>query len=168
MSAGKLAIKGTQVELSGKLNNPNELQPITSMFQSLVQPPYRLNATLTANQSEQKIVDDALKDRIVEFESGSAILTVTGTKILDEMAVALSKVQDKNVKIIGHTDSSGDAKKNEQLSLARAEAVKTYLVGKSIVAERLSTAGLGSDKPVADNTTAEGRKKNRRIEFEVL
>ena len=106
MSEGKLVIKGTQVELSGKLNNPNELQPITSMFQSLVQPPYRLNATLTANQSEQKIVDDALKDRIVEFESGSAILTVTGTKILDEMAVALSKVQDKNVKIIGHTDSS--------------------------------------------------------------
>ena len=84
------------------------------------------------------------------------------------MAVALNKVQDKNVKIIGHTDSSGDAKKNEQLSLARAEAVKTYLIGKSIVAGRLSTAGLGSEKPVADNTTAEGRKKNRRIEFEVL
>ncbi|MCJ8162068.1 OmpA family protein [Acinetobacter zhairhuonensis] len=168
VSVGKLAIKGTQVELSGKLNNPNELQPITSMFQSLVQPPYRLNATLTVNQSEQKIVDDALKDRIVEFESGSAILTVTGTKILDEMAVALNKVQEKNVKIIGHTDSSGDAKKNEQLSLARAEAVKTYLVSKSIVAGRLSTAGLGSEKPVADNATAEGRKKNRRIEFEVL
>lgn len=91
--------------------NPTEIQPVTSMFQSLVLPPYRVNTSFTINQSEQKIVDDALKDRIVEFESGSAILTPTGTKILDEMVVALNKVQDKNVKIIGHTDSSGDAKK---------------------------------------------------------
>lgn len=168
VSAGKLAVKGTQVELTGKLNNPSEIQPITSMYQSLVQPPYRINALLSANQSEQKVVDDALKDRIVEFESGSAILTASGTKILDEMAVALAQVQNKNVKIIGHTDSSGDAKKNAQLSLARAEAVKAYLIEKKIVAERLSTAGLGSEKPVADNATVEGRKKNRRIEFEVL
>jgi OOP family OmpA-OmpF porin len=168
ITAGKLTVKGTQVELTGKLMNPTEIQPVTSMFQSLVLPPYRVNTSFSINQSEQKIVDDALKDRIVEFESGSAILTATGTKILDEMAVALNKVRDKNVKIIGHTDSSGDAKKNVALSMARAEAVKMYLIQKEIIAGRLSTAGLGSVKPVADNASIEGRKKNRRIEFEVL
>ena len=165
---GKLSVKGTQVELTGKMSNENDIQPTTSTFQSLVAPPYRFNSQLSVNLAEQKIVDDALKNRIVEFESGSAILTPSGTQILDEMAVALNKVQGKNVKIIGHTDSSGDAKRNVKLSEDRAEAVKQYLIAKGIPTARLTTSGLGSEKPVADNTTPEGRKKNRRIEFEVL
>lgn len=71
-------------------------------------------------------------------------------------------------KIIGHTDSSGDAAKNLALSKERAVAVKNYLINKSIAVERLSVEGLGSNKPVADNATADGRKKNRRIEFDVI
>ena len=168
VSQGKLSVTGTQVDLVGKVLNQNDIQPTTATFQGLVVPPFRLNAQLSVNHAEQKIIDDALKNRIIEFESGSSILTSAGTQILDEMAVALSKVQGKNVKIIGHTDSSGDPKKNVSLSQERAEAVKKYLIGKNIPVTRLSTAGLGAEKPVADNTTAEGRKKNRRIEFEVL
>ena len=168
VTQGKLTVRGTQVELSGKMSNPAEIQPTTLTFQSLIQPPYRFNAQLSVNQTEQKIVDDALKNRIIEFESGSAILTSAGTKILDEMAIALNKVQAKNVKIIGHTDSSGDPKKNVELSQERALAVKQYLIEKGIPDHRMVTAGIGSEKPVADNATAEGRRKNRRIEFEVL
>ncbi|SPL69712.1 putative lipoprotein YiaD precursor [Acinetobacter stercoris] len=168
VSQGKLSVRGTQVDLTGKMSNQNDIQPTTAAFQSLIQPPYRLNSQLSVNQAEQQVVDNALKNRIIEFESGSAILTESGTKILDEMAVALNKVQGKNVKIIGHTDSSGDPQKNVQLSLERAEAVKKYLAGKNIPESRLTTSGLGAEKPVADNNTAEGRKKNRRIEFEVL
>ena len=165
---GQLTVRGTQVELTGKMSDPNEIQPTTTIFQSLVQQPYRLNAQLSVNLAEQKIIDDALKNRIIEFESGSAILTDAGQQILDEMAIALNKVGAKKVKIIGHTDSSGDAAKNTLLSQERAVAVQTYLVGKSIAADRLSTEGKGSMQPVADNATAEGRRKNRRIEFEVL
>lgn len=165
---GKLTVRGTQVELTGKMSNPNDIQPTISQFQSLVQPPYRFNSQLTINQAEQKIVDDALKNRIIEFESGSAILTASGQQILDEMAAALKKVGGKKVKIIGHTDSSGDASKNLVLSQERAVAVKNYLITKNISSDNLSTEGVGSNKPVADNTTAEGRRKNRRIEFEVL
>ena len=168
VTQGKLVVNGTSVALTGKMSNQNDIAPTTAFFQSLVLPPYRLNAQLSVNLAEQKIVDDALKNRIIEFESGSAILTATGTQILDEMVIALNKVQGKNVKIIGHTDSSGDAQKNLQLSLERADAVKKYLIEKNIPAARLSTIGLGSEKPVADNATADGRKKNRRIEFEVL
>ncbi|WP_445114527.1 OmpA family protein [Acinetobacter sp. WZC-1] len=168
VSQGKLTVRGIQVNLSGKMGNQAEIQPLTDVFQSMVQPPYRLNAELSVNQAEQAVVDNALKNRIIEFESGSAILTPAGTRILDEMVVALNKVQGNNVRIIGHTDSSGDPQKNAILSQQRADAVKQYLVGKGIVATRLATAGSGSQKPVADNTTAEGRKKNRRIEFEVL
>ncbi|MCU4391785.1 OmpA family protein [Acinetobacter courvalinii] len=165
---GQLRVRGTQVELTGKMTDPNDIQPTTNNFQALVQQPYRFNAQLSVNQAEQKIIDDALKNRIIEFESGSAILTAAGQQILDEMAVALNKVGGKKVKIIGHTDSSGDATKNTVLSQQRAAAVQSYLVSKSIAADRLSTEGKGSSQPVADNATADGRRKNRRIEFEVL
>ena len=168
ISQGQLRVRGTQVELTGKMSDSSQIQPTTSTFQSLVQQPYRLTAQLSVNQAEQKIIDDALKNRIIEFESGSAILTDAGNKILDEMVVALTKVGAKKVKIIGHTDSSGDANKNTVLSQERATAVQNYLVSKSISVDRLSTAGKGSSQPVADNSTTEGRKKNRRIEFEVL
>jgi OOP family OmpA-OmpF porin len=168
VTQGQLRIKGTQVELTGKMTDPNAIQPTTANFQALVQQPYRFNAQLSVNQAEQKIIDDALKNRIIEFESGSTILTAAGQQILDEMAVALNKVGGKKVKIIGHTDSSGDANKNTVLSQQRAAAVQSYLVSKSIAADRLSTEGKGSSQPVADNTTADGRRKNRRIEFEVL
>ncbi|QCS11745.1 OmpA family protein [Acinetobacter radioresistens] len=165
---GQLRVRGTQIELNGKVSHPNDIQPTTANFQMLIQQPYRFNAQLSVNQAEQKIIDDALKNRIVEFESGSAVLTAAGRQILEEMALALHKVGGKKVKIIGHTDSSGDGNKNFLLSQERAMAVRNYLIAKNIKAENLSTEGMGSSKPVADNTTAEGRKKNRRIEFEVL
>ena len=165
---GKLTVRGTQVDLSGKMSNQNDIQPTTSKFQSLVVPPFRLNAQLSVNQAEQEIIDAALRNRIIEFESGSAILAASGVQILDEMAVALNRVGGKKVRIIGHTDSSGNAEKNLSLSQQRANAVKDYLISKNIAAASLSTEGMGSNKPVADNATPEGRKKNRRIEFEVL
>ena len=168
VSQGKLTVRGTQVDLSGKILNPDEIQTMTATFQSLIQAPYRFSAQLGVNHAEQAVIDNALKNRIIEFESGSAVLLPAGTQILDEMVVALNKVQGKNVKIIGHTDSQGNPVTNKTLSQQRAEAVKQYLISKSIAETRLSTEGLGSDKPVADNATPEGRKKNRRIEFEVL
>lgn len=168
VSQGKLSINGTQIDLSGKILNPAEIESMTSAFQTLIQAPYRFSSQLSVNQAEQAVVDNALKNRIIEFESGSAVLLPAGTQILDEMVIALNRVQGKNVKIIGHTDSQGDPTKNQLLSLQRADAVKNYLTAKGIVAARLSVEGKGSQVPVADNASPEGRKKNRRIEFEVL
>lgn len=168
IAQGQFSVNGTAVQLRGKVTDPTRIQALTAVYQSLVQPPYRLNAQLSAHQAEQQLLDNTLKNRIVEFESGSAVLTGTGSQILDEMVLALNKLQHKNIKIIGHTDNVGQPQKNIQLSQSRAQAVKAYLVSKGIAATRLSLAGLGADRPVADNNTAEGRKKNRRIEFEVL
>ena len=165
---GKLSVRGTQVDLSGKMSNQNDIQPTTTKFQTLVQAPYRFNAQLSVNQAEQAIIDAALRNRIIEFESGSAVLASSGVQILDEMVVALNRVGGKKVRIIGHTDSSGNAEKNLALSQERANTVKSYLISKNINAANLSAEGMGANKPVADNATPEGRKKNRRIEFEVL
>jgi outer membrane protein OmpA-like peptidoglycan-associated protein len=72
-----------------------------------------------------------------------------------------------NVTIDGHTDNTGTDKVNDSLSIKRAEATKAYLVSKGIDAGRLTTAGFGSKQLVADNKTADGRKKNRRIEINI-
>ncbi|WP_374666191.1 OmpA family protein [Acinetobacter sp.] len=165
---GQLSVRGMQVRLTGKVSNAEEIPATAAKFQSLMPLGFKINTELSVNAAEQQIIDAALKNRIIEFESGSAVLAPSGMQILNEMAVALNKVGGKKVKIIGHTDSSGDSAKNLALSQERAAAVKNYLTSKNIAGDSMSAEGLGAAKPVADNATAEGRKKNRRIEFEVL
>lgn len=165
---GKLDVNGTLVRLSGTVADPEQMRSTQSIYQGLVLAPYQLNMQLSGQQAEQKVIDDTLKNRIIEFESGSAILTASGIRILDEMVIALNKVQGKNIKVIGHTDNVGNPQQNLRLSQQRAEAVKNYLMSKNIAASRLSLEGKGAQQPVADNATVEGRQKNRRIEFIVL
>ena len=69
---------------------------------------------------------------------------------------------------VGHTDSVGTEAYNQKLSVRRSEAVKAYLVSKGIEKNRVYTEGKGKTQPVADNNTAEGRSKNRRVEIEVV
>jgi outer membrane protein OmpA-like peptidoglycan-associated protein/opacity protein-like surface antigen len=103
----------------------------------------------------------------IHFEVNSDKITQESTKILDEAANVLSKMSDVNVQIQGHTDSDGAEEYNQKLSEKRAISVKNYLVHKGINVDRLSTIGYGESKPIADNSTKEGKEKNRRIEFEI-
>ncbi len=90
-----------------------------------------------------------------------------GKKVLDSVVNYLKANEGVNVTVNGHTDNSGSDKINNPLSLKRAEASKAYLVSKGVDAARLTTEGFGSKEPVADNKTADGRKKNRRIEIKI-
>jgi outer membrane protein OmpA-like peptidoglycan-associated protein len=74
----------------------------------------------------------------------------------------------KKVRVEGHTDNVGKAKKNTQLSQKRADAVKKYLVSKGVEDARLEAIGFGPDKPIADNATDEGKEANRRVEFVIV
>jgi OOP family OmpA-OmpF porin len=114
------------------------------------------------------MLDAALANRIIEFESGKATLADSGKAILDQMSDVLLRLKDKKVEVIGHTDNAGSRAGNLSLSQARAEAVKAYVVGRGVKAEMVSVSGEGPDRPVADNRTAEGRARNRRIEFKVV
>ncbi|OQX26393.1 MAG: hypothetical protein BWK80_10665 [Desulfobacteraceae bacterium IS3] len=87
---------------------------------------------------------------------------------LDEVVVILKKNPSLKVEIQGHTDNWGTAAYNEKLSQKRAESVKAYLVKNGIEPERLSTSGYGFTKPVAPNTTKEGRELNRRVELKPI
>ena len=101
----------------------------------------------------------------VNFETAKTTLLSGSKTILDQVAASLLANPEVEVAIHGHTDNVGGAKYNMQLSIGRAEAVKTYLASKGVDAKRITTKGYGFTKPIADNATSDGRAKNRRIEF---
>ena len=102
------------------------------------------------------------------FDFDKSVLKPEGKAKLDDLS---SKVKNINLEVIiavGHTDSVGTDAYNQKLSVRRAEAVKAYLVSKGIDKSRVYTEGKGEKQPVADNKTAAGRAKNRRVEIEVV
>jgi len=101
----------------------------------------------------------------VNFETDKTTLLPGAKAILDQVAASLLAYPAAEVAIHGHTDNVGGAKHNMKLSSGRAESVKAYLVSKGVDASRITTKGFGFTKPVADNSTAQGRAKNRRVEF---
>jgi OOP family OmpA-OmpF porin len=102
------------------------------------------------------------------FDFDKAVLKPEGKAKLDEL---VSKLQGMNLEVIiavGHTDSIGTDAYNQKLSIRRAEAVKAYLQSKGVEPNRIYTEGKGEKQPVADNKSAAGRAKNRRVEIEVV
>jgi OmpA-OmpF porin, OOP family len=167
IKSGQLKIEGTQINVSGDVANEVQRQQIVSEMAGVLTPAYSVKNSLRVAAGDQNLLDQTLGNRIIEFESGRSILTPQGISILDEMAAALTKVDNKQVVIIGHTDNEGSRQSNLYLSKLRAEAVKNYLVGKGISTYALNTQGMGPDKPVASNDTPDGKARNRRIEFRV-
>lgn len=102
------------------------------------------------------------------FDFDKSVLKPEGKAKLDDL---VGKVKGINLEVIiavGHTDSVGSDAYNQKLSVRRSEAVKAYLVSKGIEKSRVYTEGKGEKQPVADNKTADGRSKNRRVEIEVV
>jgi OOP family OmpA-OmpF porin len=115
---------------------------------------------------EQKTLRDVFDN--LTFETGKSIIKSTSFPYLDELATVLIEDPTWNLKVVGHTDNVGSDQINLRLSKARAEAVKKYLVDKGIAITRIETAGFGETKPIASNTTPDGREKNRRVEFTII
>jgi len=103
----------------------------------------------------------------VNFEFDKANLTVNAKTLLDQVVAELTRHPDIKVAINGHTDDKGSDAYNLKLSQRRADAVKAYLVEQGILAERMSAQGFGEAMPIADNSTEEGRERNRRVELSI-
>lgn len=165
ITRGQLKIDGSTVSLKGEVANEAQRQKIASDVATSLNPTYTVNNGLRVSAADQGILDATLANRTVEFESGKAALTDKGRAILDEMAAAMLKLKERKVDLIGHTDNQGLKATNQGLSQARAEAVKAYLASKGIRSELMTASGQGADRPIASNDSADGRARNRRIEF---
>lgn len=99
------------------------------------------------------------------FDLNSDEIKPEGKAELDALAANMGSMNVERVDIAGHTDSSGSADYNKQLSMRRANAVKNYLIDKGVDPRIMTTVGWGEDKPIADNSTKAGRAANRRVEI---
>lgn len=105
--------------------------------------------------------------RNIFFDTGKSTLRPESNSELDRLVKLMKDVPNLQIEISGHTDNTGSATLNNELSKSRAEAVVTYLKGKGITANRMTAEGYGSSKPVASNNSDSGRQENRRTEFKI-
>tara|TARA_B100000614_G_scaffold261478_1_gene291210 strand:+ start:2723 stop:3973 length:1251 start_codon:yes stop_codon:yes gene_type:complete len=110
---------------------------------------------------------DLLMDARIEFDSSSSVIDASSNALLDAVAAAVRKCPG-TLRIEGHTDSTGPEDENETLSRNRALAVRNALVARNVDPQRLIAEGYGATRPLAGNTTPEGRARNRRIEIRVV
>ena len=134
------------------------------------------NISFAANSAGQQMMDfiegkdesDAIfRFNNLTFETGSAKMDAASVAEVDNIVAILKAYPDVNIEIQGHTDNTGNADTNMELSQARAEAVKARLLVGGIEGGRIVAKGYGQNNPVADNGTEEGRTENRRIEIQI-
>ncbi len=144
-------------------NCPFDVGPVSNKGcpVKITQAPVVIPAKLT--EEEQEIINKVFSN--LQFETGKAVIKESSFASLDALALMMNKRTSFKLNIDGHTDNTGSAATNKTLSKKRADAAKTYLVSKNVDSTRINSQGFGKDKPIADNKTAEGRAKNRRVEF---
>lgn len=122
----------------------------------------RLNRALPTRVTDRGVVAEIAG---VQFATGAATLNPEAREALARFSGIVGTYPELRFKIEGHTDTTGSAETNKNLSLQRAITVRDYLVGQGADASAIEVEGLGPDQPVADNATAEGRARNRRVEI---
>lgn len=165
----QLGLKDNQINFSGEVPDAGIKSAwIDWLANFFVDQPLAVSAdNLTVNASLPPMNSfdvSTLFNLAVNFDSGSAEIPADAVATLDQAATILRE-DGRNLRIVGHTDSTGDAAANRALSEARAEAIRDFLVAKGVVPSSLNSYGMGQDQPIADNATEAGRAANRRIEF---
>lgn len=152
---------------------PSTIEEATSQMETTTIAVERTSSpeeTTTASKEEEVAqVEEAVAEVVsfstLEFESGTADLTEASGQAIKAIAGVMAAYPEVKLNVIGHTDAQGDADANQVLSLNRAESVVEALVSEGVDESRLMAEGKGESQPIADNTTPEGRKQNRRVEF---
>lgn len=107
-------------------------------------------------------------DSGILFATSSANLSKSSMSALKTFAASANANGMTKIEIVGHTDNTGSDRVNDPLSVNRAKSVYNYLIAQGVSSERLAYSGKGSHEPIADNSTVEGRKENRRVEVYIL
>ena len=117
-------------------------------------------------KDEEEVIRRAFES--TEFETDKAIIRPESFNSLNELATLLSEHPNWKLRVTGHTDNTGTAEWNMDLSKRRTESVRDYLTKRNIDASRLILTWHGEEQPIADNSTKEGRQRNRRVEYEIV
>lgn len=123
---------------------------------------------ITANEMFEKINSGNSLMLYINFETGKSLIKSESQAIIDQLHQMLKENPSLKIVIEGHTDNVGNKASNQTLSEQRAASVKQALVKKEINTERIKTVGYGQDKPIADNTTEDGKAQNRRVEIKKM
>jgi OOP family OmpA-OmpF porin len=171
-----LRVSDGAIEIVG--NVPTELQRsvVEHDAGAVVGAGRRLVANLRVLESETKRESDVVRrmresleavlaGHKVQFLINTSELVPASKELLDRVAAVLGDAPEVLIEVQGHTDYLGSVAINNALSQSRADAVRNYLISRGIVGGRLTAVGYGPTRPVATNTTTEGRIKNRRVEF---
>lgn len=142
---------------------PTTAVPLTTVTATTADPPTTVAATTTTTTTPPPppLPADLL------FDPKSAELKGDPSSFLNPVVAVLQQRPELRLQIVGYTDSDGHAF-NAELSLLRSEAVKAWLVSQGIESDRLTTIGMGEANPIGDNSTAEGKSKNRRVELKYM
>ena len=144
---------------------PDIFSAPTQSYQLVITEIASMAQVVSANELLQELNKNGFVALYINFDTGKADLKQDGVASVKEIATLLKTNPTLKLSVEGHTDNVGDAAANKKLSEARAKSVTTALVASGVDAVRLSAAGFGQEKPVADNRTEEGRAKNRRVEL---
>jgi outer membrane protein OmpA-like peptidoglycan-associated protein len=153
-----------EIDLQGKTTNENiKLRRIDSTKASVKE----IDHKFTADSGDQFFTFAEQKFYIF-YKQNSTDLDNQAFEQLDNIVENVSKNIDSDIVIEGYADSYGDKDFNKKLSIFRANIVEGYFVAKGVHSSRLKVVGLGSDSPIGDNSTKEGRQKNRRVEIKIF
>lgn len=169
MQTGIAQISDQGIHLSGQIDTTRGRNQVEAAMQALQKANYQSALHIQAADSAQSICQQRfntlLRKSRIQFATGSAEILPANRPLLVEFGKTAALCPNAILTITGHTDNVGNAEANRRLSQQRAQAVVTALFQQGIPLERLKAIGYGAIKPIADNTTADGQRKNRRIEF---
>ena len=173
---GSAQLRDDLIVISGVSDRPDVEAKIDDLLsQQLASIDYSLNITHDENINKApppmdptlciQLLDETQRTQKITFEPSSARIRSDALDIIDQMVEVLRNCQHVPLEIAGHTDSQGREEMNQTLSQLRAQAVLDAIIEAGFVAENITTIGFGETQPIADNSTEQGRERNRRIEF---
>lgn len=182
LEAGQGNVVGTTLSVSGRAKNENIKNLVDKIVQKRLPAGFSGSTNIIFPQPEpapapapvvdadacQALIVNAINDEKIFFETDKAVIRPESEAVLNAVAKAAAECPAVRMEISGHTDSRGRDAYNQELSEARANAVKTFLGNAGIDTARMDAVGFGETKPIASNNTRDGRAQNRRIEFNVI
>ncbi len=181
LEAGQGNVVGNTLSVSGRAKNENIKNLVDKIVQKRLPAGFTGSTNILFPKVEplpvkpvvniaacQALIANAINDQKILFETDKAVIKSESEGVLNAIAKAAAECPTVRIEVSGHTDSRGRDAYNQQLSEARANAVKAFLGGVGVDTARLDAKGFGETQPIASNNNRDGRAQNRRIEFNVI